>query len=324
MLSSNISYRCLTVTLAILYMTALWACNPRIYRKPLEDFKQANADMREAYFLQLEIAKEAEIEKFVTNKKRVLWGKSSTQLESEYFQRTADEIAKKRTEAIINEEVLKLRRKAFEVLDSYVGALLALSSDEDTDEIAIEIKGFVSDIEIVVEHANTLKHVSDFAGKVSEWTGPLSIAARAFTEIAKLVSRAVREKAIRDTIVEADSAIRELIRVLRSEAQIAQDEARTKYRSIEASLRKGLRKGVVDAAARRELLEYLAAKSATKKKLDDADDIARTFDLALEAQVALVKKAAKPEYADWLEHIRAFKTQVSWTKAALQELRREL
>ncbi|KPK54487.1 MAG: hypothetical protein AMS22_05750 [Thiotrichales bacterium SG8_50] len=301
----------------------LAACDPGVYRKPVQDFRSANEELRRAYFLQLEITRDAMLTHFSVQRKRSLWGNPNLKGDPEAAQRVADAIAKERERALLNKDLVALRNRAFDTIDAYAGVLLALASDEDTNAIAADLQGLVGDLQQFLGVAKEVQGVSDLATKGAAWIGPLGAAVSAFNEIVKLVSAVTRSVAIRDTIVTADPAIQELLVVLGEEAAYARTEAKSKYAAAEQALQKQLKAGVVDDAAAREISEVLALVAAKANRLEGADGLKEVFESARIAQAGLVRRAAKPDYNELLGQVRAFKVQVIAVRQSLEALRDE-
>ncbi len=301
----------------------LAACDPGVYKKPVQDFRSANEQLRQAYFLQLEIAREAMLQHFSVQRKRLLWGNPNLKGDPSAAERVADAIAKERERALLNKDLVALRNRAFDTIDAYAGVLLALASDEDTNAIAADLQGLVGDLQQFLNVAKEVQGVSDLATKGAAWIGPLGAAVSAFNEILKLVSAVTRSVAIRDTIVTADPAIQELLSVLGEEAAYARTEAQSKYAAAAQALQKQLKAGVVDDAAAREISDMLGLVAAKARQLEGPDGLKQAFESAREAQAGLVRRAAKPDYNELLGQVRAFKVQVIAVRQALQALRDE-
>lgn len=293
-------------------------CDPALFRKPLEDFKTANHDLRDAYFQQLHIAKDARIERFTVGRMDRFWSRGSP---ADNIKQAAEAVIKIRTDSDdLKPDLLKLRHGAFDAIDGYASILLALASDESTDGIVAEAKGLVGDLGKLVEAAKAVKGLTDAAGKAEAWLGPLANIANVFGDIVKIVSNAVREKAIRETIVAADPSIRGLLEILGNEADWARKEGREQYAAAAQVLNDRLKEGTVDQAAAREVADNLTRISTKAKKLDAAADVKTAFTNAREAHAGLLRKAAKPDYDDLLAELRAFRKNVAALKADLSTI----
>ena len=117
----------------------------------------------------------------------------------------------------------------------------------------------------------------------------------------------VREKAIRQTIVSADPRVRELLGLLKQEAVWARREAVHQSGLAQDSISGFLERNgnQMDPSTRAVVTSRLEA----------------AFDAALEAQAALVRKAALRDQDDWIVRIKSFRAQVAAAKASLEQVR---
>lgn len=295
----------------------LAACDPSAFTRPLQEFKAANATLREAYFQQLRIARDARQDNFAIRRMATLWvGKGDPK-------QVAAAIAQRASTPELNPESLKLRQAAFDALDGYAGVLLALASGEQTGEIIADVKGLASDFAKIVEAAKTLKGMGGFARDIEPWLGPLAGVADLFGTVFQLVSDAAREKALRESIVAADKPINGLLELLAAEARYANDEARNQYAAAADYIEKELPAASFnDQAARREAAEHLVRVQTRAAKLATGQEVSAVFTAAREAQAALVRKSAKPDYDALLNEIRTFKKTVTVLKENLDAIER--
>jgi ribosomal protein L29 len=302
---------------AFLAAVTLLGCDPTAFTRPLQEFKAANATLRDAYFQQLRIAREARHDNFAVRRMATLWvgqGDAKT---------VASQIAARASTPDLNPESLKLRQAAFDALDGYAGILLALASGEDTTEIIADVKGLVGDFTKLVEAAKALKSVGRLTKEVEPWLGPLGGMADLFGTVFKLVSDAARDRALRQSIVRANRPVNALLDLLAEEAKYTNDEARTQYTEAAEFLRGLLDTGKFkDDAGKREAAEYLVRVDTKAKNLGSADDVKAVFTAAKAAQTGLVSKSAAPDYEELMSEMREFKRTIAVLKTNLDAIER--
>ena len=301
---------------AALAALLLVGCDPSAFVRPLQEFRAANASLRDAYFQQLRIAREAREENFAASQMATLWAGSGDP------GKVAAEIAKRSNTPPLNPDSLKLRQAAFDALDGYAGVLLALASGDDTAEIIADAKGLLSDFTKLVDAAKALKGTTHFAKEVEPWLGPLGGVVDLFGTVLKLVSDAAREKALRDSIEAADEPINALLGLLAREAAYANEEARAQY-ALTAGEIKAIGAGSFhDRAAQREAAEYLVRLDTKAKRLGSADEVKAPFLAAEKAQAALMRKSNNRDYEKLLNEMRTFKKSVAALKSSLDAIER--
>lgn len=312
---------------ALLVALLLVACDPTLFKKPVQDFKDANQTLRDAYFLQLAVARDAHVERFTVQRKQQLWRNAAIVKDSQRVQEIVDAIVKRQAEDDLDRDWVRLRVRAFDAIDAYAGVLLALASNEDTDAIVAEMNGLVGDLRGLLDLVKTteslgkVKFVGGTVEKAAGWVNGLSVAVAAFNQVITIIANVARSKAIVDTIVAADPAVIELLTVLGEEAAFAQAEAKTQYAATITFLQERVQGPLVDDAARREVAERLVDLQTKHRRLQTLDDLDRAFSLAKAAQAALIRKAARPDYQDLLTHVRSFKQQTTAIKQSLEAVR---
>lgn len=302
--------------------TLLLGCTPAIYQKPLQDFRQANLTVRDAYFLQVDQARKARASHDALLEETVLWqpGRELAAADLEDIARTVAEI---RNEPLLPEDTRELREAAFRAIDGYAGTLVALAADDDTQGIVTELNALVGDINGVLDSARNLGLVSDAASRAKEFAGPLSSIAGALGTIAEIVSGVVRERAIRQTIVSADARVRELLSLLKQEAVWARREAVRQSGLARDSIQGFLERNgdALDPSTRALVTGRAERIYAFASAMEDQQGLGAVFDAALEAQAALVRKAALRDQDDWIVRIKFFRAQVTAAKASLEQVR---
>lgn len=310
----------LTPLLAVLVLLA--GCSPAIYQKPLEDFRAANLSVREAYFLQLDQARDARASHDVLLEETVLW-QPDRELAAADLEDIARRVAEIRNEPLLPPDTRNLREAAFRAIDGYAGTLVALASDDDTQGIVTELNALVGDINGVLENARNLGLVSNAASRAKEFAGPLSSIAGALGTIAEIVSGVVRERAIRQTVVSADARVRELLGLLKGEAVWARREAVRQSGLARDRIRGFIERNgdALDSATRATVTGRAERIYTLASAMEDQQGLEAAFDAAIEAQAALVRKAALKDQEDWILRIQSFRAQVTAAKASLEQVR---
>lgn len=308
----------------LLAVTALLAgCSPAIYQKPLQDFRQANLTVRETYFLQLDQARQARAGHDALLEETVLW-QPDRELAAAELEDIAQRVAEIRNEALLPKDTRELREAAFRAIDGYAGTLVALASGDDTQGIVTELNALVGDINGVLDSAENLGLVSDAASRAKEFAGPLGSIAGALATIAEIVSGVVRERAIRQTIVGADARVRELLGLLKQEAAWARREAVRQSGLARDGIQGFLERNgeALDPATRAAVTGRAERIYAFASAMREQQGLEAAFDAAIEAQAALVRKAALKDQDDWIVRIQSFRAQVGAAKASLEQVRR--
>lgn len=300
--------------LAWLAVLLLTACDPTAFIRPLQEFKAANATLRDAYFQQLRVTRDARHENFAARRMVSLWAGAQPP------KGVVDLVTADANKPALNSESLKIRQAAFDALDGYTGVLAALASGEDTAEIAADVKGLVGDFTRVLEAAKAIKGVTELATKAEAWLGPLQGIVDLFGTVFKLVSDYARDATMRKAVVAADKPINGLLELLEQEARYANDEARTEYASATKYVRDNL--DSLSDSAKREAADHLIKVETRAKKLPPAEEVRAAFKAAREAQAALMRKAASPDYDELLAEMRAFKKTVATLKENLDAIER--
>lgn len=311
-----------TVVLLV-YVLALGACSPALYKRPAEDFQAASATLRDTYFLEWEISNQAKIERGDIEDQVQIWG--SPDVSTSALERVSDKMAERRQEDI-HEQLRPLREQAFNALDGYASTLVSLSSNEPTERIQSELGGLVKDLNDTLDAANKLKLVGSALSKSQKFTGPLLQYVGVLNEIIGLVSNIVRERAIIETIGKSNESIINLLSILKEEAAAAEDNALRQTTSAKESLKNFMahdkfqkasndtKAGVLKKRAELEAIEHQIANQ----------DITSTFDAAMKAQGALVKKTLLKDPGDWAIKIKQFREQVVATKTAIEKIKSKM
>lgn len=303
---------------------ALGACSPALYKRPAEDFQAASATLRDTYFLEWEISNQAKIERGDIEDQVQIWT-SPPDVSTSELKRVSDKMAERRQEDV-HEQLRPLREQAFNALDGYASTLVSLSSDEPTERIQSELSGLVKDLNDTLDAANKLKLVGSALSKSQKFTGPLLQYVGVLNEIIGLVSNIVRERAIIETIGKSNESIINLLSILKEEAMAASENALRQTTSAKEDLNNFMAHPKFQAASndtkagvlkKRAELEAIEHQIATQ-------DIASTFDAAMKAQGALVKKTLLKDAGDWAIKIKQFREQVVATKTAIEKIKSKM
>ena len=235
---------------------AIGACSPTAFQRPLGDFKSGVQASREVYFEQLKAHKKSELKLFTVQRRLARsWRRNAPGMTREI----ADEIAKRQAQPVINPDSFVIRERAFGIVIFYSDTLLALASNEDTKKLVAEIRGFKDDTLKLVDTAKKLFN----AGKIlANFAGPFGAAVDALEQIVRIVSQALRERAIRQAIVAADPMIQDLFRTLGEEGYLTQVRTQENYERLIALL---------DRVIAQDNFNDIAAKEANQVRLQLGD-----------------------------------------------------
>ena len=299
-------------------------CNPAVYKKPAEDFHAATVCLKQTYFLEWELSNKARIQRGDLEDQIGIWTAPGS-VDKSMIQRVADRM-KERQQEDIHKNLRPLREEAFAVIEGYAEIIVNLASDEPTEVIVSEINGLTKDIDETLKAASKMKALVEYSDKITNFTGPLQQYANILTEIARLVSSAVRERAIVQTIGKSNDSIIELMSVLKEEAVAAHENAQSQIKGARNELELFLgNPGLAntDNAIKAAVAKRIADLDTLEKQIED-DEIDSVFDSAIKAQGALVKKALLRDAKDWAEQIRVFKNKVAAAEEAIEKVMSEM
>jgi len=301
------------------------ACNPAVYKTPSQNFKQATVTLKDAYFLELELSNNARIERGDLVDLITIWEVDISQdpspIDKEFIDEASNKMSERRLDDI-HADFKPLREEAFKALIGYADILVSLSSDEPTDAIISEMNGLVKDIEKILDAASKMSSIGKIGTKLESFTGPLGQYVGVLNEVIKLVSSVLREKAIVETIGKSNDSVIDLLTILKTEAIYARENTYRQLRDIHKSLDKFNGSTDFNNMSNKEKAD-LALRLATIKSLEEQiqkDSLDSSFDLAIKAQGALIKKALLKDPKNWTEQITAFKQQVEKTKQAIEQI----
>lgn len=299
-------------------------CNPAAYKIPAQNFHAGTVALKEAYFLEWDISHRATIDEGDLEDHISLWGMPDGGDASD-VQRVSDEMAARRT-TDIHEGLRPLREQAFAALEGYAETLVSLASDEPTEAIVSELNGLVQDINDVLTIVSKTESLKRHADKVEAYVGPLQQYLDVLTEVLRLVSGIIRERAIIQTIGQSNDSVLALLSVLKSEAIMAREntyfQIETAREALDTFLASPPGQNVTNATK-----ATIAEKIAGLQALEDRIRQSRTeeaFDLAVEAQGALIKKAVLKNPTDWAIQIRQFREKVAAIKRTLETIDSEM
>jgi len=299
-------------------------CNPSIYKRPSEDFLMASVSLRQAYFLEWELSNRARIMRGDLEDQIAIWAAPSG-VDKSNIERVVNRMTDRRQKDV-HEDLKPLREKAFFTIEGYAGLLVNLSSNEQTETIVFELNGMVQDINDVLEQAEKIKAVSKYAKKIESFTGPLAQYVGVLNEIIRVVSDVARYRAIRQTIIRSNDSVVEILSLLKTEAVMANDNARKQINTAGKVLN-----GFLDNPGFENIHNThraaIAKRIAELKVIEDQilnDDINDAFVAAIKAQGALVKSTLNSDPTDWAVQIREFRIRIEDTKAAVEAVTYEM
>lgn len=293
-------------------------CNPAVYKKPADDLKVATTTLKHAYFLEMELSNRARIERNNLDDQIDLW----IGVPDDRFQKIVTRMTERRN-SDLHADLNPLREKAFAVLEGYATTLASLAANEPTEEIVAELEGLVTDVEAVLQSAQQIEAVAD---AVAQFSGPLQQYVGVLKEVVRLVSSVLRERAISETVGRSNESVLALLKVLKEEAVAARDNVLKEVGDAHKTLGKFVDSEYFSAA--NTTLKAAVAERLVDLKAIEArmalDNIEGSFDAAVKAQGALVRKALSSEPGDWAMQIRTFREQVYATRLAIENVRTEM
>jgi hypothetical protein len=315
------SHRVPTLFLLTICFVSMMACSPGVFQKPVSDFKYAVETSRDVYFEQLKAKKTSDIEKFTVQRHLARsWTRKDDGSVPGMDKKTADQIAEVRSEPVIHPRSFKIRQRAFDIVVFYSDTLLALASDKDTDRLITEVDGFRED---TLSLTKRIHDIAEFAD-VAQFAGPFSSAVKAFELIARTIAEAMREKAIRQSIVQADPMIQELFRTLGEEAVLAQETTRENYEMTLNRLNLVIEKGnFTDNATKDKVFDKYTKLKSSLKKLDalgQDGDMRQLFEKARAAHSDLLRQASGVSIEELPKRVEEFRQRALLLKHAFDDI----
>lgn len=215
----------LLILAAVFSCLSLVACAPTAYKQPVAKFNEATDAAKKVYFQQLE-----NLNKSYADRWRMKLQLDLLSNENETLP-TADKNAPKNFK-IIPEETLKIRILAFQSLQFYGKTLQALASDENVDALKDQINAFTGE---VTDSLNTIAKAGEalnsleFFGKATSLSEPVKAVNEAILKIVKYVSDYLREKALKEAIIESRDQVKHLLEMLKDEAELAASTYKDNY-----------------------------------------------------------------------------------------------
>ncbi|MHC4553022.1 MAG: hypothetical protein ACYSUT_09710 [Planctomycetota bacterium] len=299
-------------------------CNPEVYRKPAEDFHTATVSLKEAYFLEWELSNTAMIQRANLEDEISIWT-APPNIDNPFIQKVSEKMKQRQLEDV-HGPIRPLREKAFAALEGYAEILVYLASNEPTETIVTEINALVKDIEGVLDTVSKIEDFAKYADEIGEFTGPLQEYLGILSELTQLISSIARERAIVQTIGDSNDSVLELLKILKEEAVVANENTQLQiinsvtlldslpqkpgYADIDNVNKATIAKRTADLKTLQEKIGQVHTESA--------------FDAAAKAQAALVKKAYMRDTDDWAEQIREFKNKVTIIKENIEKIESEM
>jgi hypothetical protein len=301
----------------------LTACSPAVYKKPAEDFRNTAISLKQAYFIELELSNKAQIERDDLEDQIVIWN-SKFDLPFEEIEKLSKKMADRRKKDL-HEELKPLREKAFAAIEGYAGVLVSLASGEQTEAVITEVNGLVQDINGVLETVGKLDALAKQSQSIIGFTGPLQQYVGVLTEVIRLVSDVVRERAIVKTIVKSDEPVIGLLTVLKGEAVTARENTRLQMKNVRQDLSPFLKTDNSNKVFRAEITKRMAEITAFEEQINlKENDISNAFDAVIKAQKALLQKAFLNDQTDWGARIREFRERVKSIRDAMEKIKAEM
>jgi hypothetical protein len=300
----------------------LFACNPTIYKKPAEDFLQGTVSLRQAYFLEHDLSNKAMLERDDVETLTAIWA-SKKSFTPDQINENSETMVVNRQEYLTDfEDLRELRQKAFSTVEDYAGVLVSLASNEATEGIVTELNGLIEDTQQAIALAKNFETIVDYAKHLENLVGPLGQYVGVLNEIIRLVSEVVRTRAIQDTILKSDEAIKEVLEILKTEAELARENTRKQIQETQDHLLNKYMKtrlfSKADNKHKADIAKRLADLNTIEEQINN-DDVKKAFDAAIEAQDALVKCALANDPTDWMSQIRSFRKRVELIRAAVEK-----
>jgi hypothetical protein len=300
---------------------AVMACTPGVFQKPVSDFKQAVETSRDVYFKQLKAKKTSDVEKFTVQRHLARsWTRKDDGSVLGMDKETADRIAEERSRPVIDSGSFAIRQRAFDIVIFYSDTLLALASNKDTDRLIAEVNDFREDTLSFIQRIDDIAEVGD----VAQLAGPFGSAVKAFELISRTIVEAMREKAIRQSIVQADPMIQELFRTLGEEAVLAQATTRENYEVILNRLNSVIDKeNFADNAAKDKIFDKYTELKSSLNKLDalgQDGDMRQLFEKARAAHSDLLRQASGVSIEELPKRIEEFRQRALLLKQAFDDI----
>jgi hypothetical protein len=311
------------VALLLLVAIGLAACDPTIFKKPAQDLVAELRTLRDGYFGLLTLRREAQYERILTVQRVANWAHPLSPSDPSYKDTVKAEQAQldaagKR--APLPENDLQVRQRAFDVLDSYAGTILALASNDDTEAIGAELSGLGGDLKALADVAKNVNVLKGAGEAVESWLPTISGLLGAVNKIIDIISAVVRTNAIRDVVHAAHVPIQKLLGILGDEAKVARADALGEFDRSIKEIDKSLTAGIANAVDARAALEYRASLKARRDALNDAPELSAAFAEASVLQDKLLLSVTKPDPKELARQALLFRQKVRDAKAALDAI----
>ena len=145
------------------------------------------------------------------------------------------------------------------------------------------------------------------------------------TEVIRLVSEVVRERAIVTTIVKSDEPVIALLTVLKGEALAARENTRLQMKNVRQALSPFLASERSGKPFQADIARRMAEITAFEENISlQENDIGMAFEALGKAQRTLLQKAVLNDQADWEARIRAFRERVKAIRDAMEKVKADL
>lgn len=298
----------------------LAGCDPAIFKKPSQDLLSELKSIRSAYFSALKIRRDAQFERINSQQRVAYWVAPALALDKEVLAKDADQLQRIRKRDLLPADDLQVRQRAFDVLETYAGTLVALASNDDVEAISKDLSALSGDLKALAEVAKSVKVLAGAGGAIESWLPAISGALGAVQKIAEVVGNVVRTNAIRDVVQAAHDPVKKLLRIFAEESKVANQDAVFAYGSAIQEVEARLKAGISDPSSARAASEYLVVLRTNRDALRDAPSLAAAFFEAEAMQDALYKSVTKPDVQDLVRQAQQFRKQVQAAKLALDSI----
>lgn len=306
------------MTGALLLGMLLLSCAPAMYKGPITNFEQSTQSAKEIYFSRLKAGHDSFITRQEAKLKLDILTADQYDFKSENHLLQQERIRGLYGEKSIPEASLKLRQRAFEVLQYYGKTLQVLADNENTDALKTELVGLTEDLAGLVETAETLASATEafrFLAPVADWAGPIGSAADVLEQIVQIVSDYIREKAIREAILTADPMVQELLGLLQEEAVTATEFQQDNYQQTARECSSTIRFAELTGAAQNYLAyELCAGYQKRAEGLPDAAEIKEVFQLVRDSHTEMKAYAETGDFEKMIQPLRKYQERIDELK----------
>lgn len=300
---------------AVLLCLGLAACAPTAYKQPVAKFNEAADTAKKVYFQQMDDVTKSYAERWRLKRQLDLLSnndRSVLRLDGKQIKNYKG----------IPPKTLSIRILAFQSLAFYGKTLSALASDDNVDALKDQIKGFTDEVNSSLK---TLAKVSEVTGQLNvlgqaaSLSGPVGAVSAAIAQIATYITNYMREKALKEAIIEAKPSVERLLGLLRDEAKLAASTARSNYLNdykvcVDTLKLEG---AITDPTARLLAFDLCASAGERALKAAEDSDVAEVLDLTLRTYQKLYTMAQGGDWDQAARQIQEFSQRLGMLKEKL-------